>query len=175
MHRNTYLLVIFLAIFTALVVGVNIGKSFTKSPQQSPKPVNVTISITPLPSPSETFYSDELCGFSLSYPPQLTRLENGSGSAVLISPSDSTDSIIITCQKNIPRPSLAADKIETVSIPGTPLTASVAAKLFHSVSSKDGSPIDKLIFHHSALNLDILLAGYGDTFNKIIKTVKLLK
>ena len=34
MHRNTFLLVLFLAILAALVVGVNIGKKL--SPQETP-------------------------------------------------------------------------------------------------------------------------------------------
>lgn len=174
MHRNTYLLVIFLAIVAALVAGVNIGQSLTKTSSLQ-KQVTLTPRATATPIPTDALYNDPTCDLSLTYPIGFNRLENGSGSALLVSPVDSSDVIIITCQKNIARPQLPASKIDELSISSTGKSASVAAKLYHGIDGTTGSFIDRLYFQPPSLGLDVMIAGYGDTFNQIIKTIKILK
>ncbi len=168
MHRNTLLLVSILAVCAAVLIGVNVGSRMTKPP--SPSPVQ-----TPSPEPEiiTQTYMDTYCGFSLSYPSTFTVLENASGSAIFNNTSDKTQSITVTCQKDIPRPALPVDKIETLSIPASG-SATISAKLYHDSSARDGTPIDIVIFTHPVKGLDSYIAGYGASFNAAVKTLRLL-
>lgn len=169
MHRNTYLLVSFLAICAALLVGFNFGKRFQPSiGTGSPTPA-----LTPTPTPGVTTYTDAYCGFSLQYPAGYTVLENASGSAILNNATDKTQSITLTCQTEIPRPPLPANKIETIALPTT-TGATVSAKLYHDSSAKDGTPIDAVIFRHPTNTMDGFVAGYGEAFNAAIKTIQII-
>lgn len=157
MHRNTFLLVVFLAIFAALVIGVNIGKRGASTAEPTPIPTQ---------APVTQHYSG--CGITLEFPTTLTLMDSASGSAVLIDKTNTDQSIVIACQKDIPRPAVSTDAIETLNI------GSTSAKLYHDASPKDGSKIDELIFTHPKTDLDVFIAGFGETFNAIIKTVTLL-
>jgi len=168
MHRNTYLLVTFLAIFAALVVGVNIGHKI--SAPQTTAPTN----ITPTPTQSVNLtYTNTFCNVSLQYPPSLSKLEDASGSAVLVDSKDTQQSILITCQKDIPLPAVPVNKTETISIEGS--SSPVSATMYHDTSSKDGTPLDELIFQVPHSTLDFYVAGYGNTFNQIIPSIKILQ
>lgn len=166
MHKNTYLLVSILAVFAALLIGVNIGRIINNSPSTVPSP-------TPIPEKNMLTYSDLLCGFSLNYPATMNILDGASGSAVLINPEGADQSVVITCQKEIPRPALLPEKTEKRILTNIQGTASVSAILYHDASAKDGAPIDSLIFRIPGTTLDVFIAGFGDTFNEIIRTVKL--
>ena len=172
MHRNTYLLVIILAICAALLIGVNIGKRLQKQPVGQSSSLGGA-SPTPTPAVTTQTYVDSYCGFSLDYPAGYAVLENASGSAIFNNTTDKTQSITVTCQKDIPKPPLTADKIETLTIPIVN-GASVSAKLYHDSSAKDGTPIDAVIFRHPTNGMDGFIAGYGDTFNATIKTLQIL-
>lgn len=176
MHRNTYILVSILAVLAALVVGVNVGKKISPvSPPAPPTP-------TPLAKPNPTLldttltqtYVDNACGFSLEYSNDYSLTENASGSAILSSTGSGNQSIVMTCQKNIPRPPLASDKIQSLMLPAS-TGASVSATLYHDQSSKDSSPIDAIIFTHPTRKLDVFVAGYGDSFNAAIKTIQVIQ
>ena len=166
MHRNTYFLVIILAVCAALLIGVNIGKRLQKQAPTSP-PVQ-----TPTPTQGVTTqtYINEFCGFSLDYPTSFTILENASGSAILNNAADKTQSITLTCQKEIPRPPLSGDKIESFLIP----EGSISATLYHDSTPRDGTPIDVVIFTHPKNKMDIFVAGYGSAFDTAIKTIQIL-
>lgn len=171
MHRNTYILVSMLAVLTALVVGVNLGKKLTPR-DDSAKP-------TPTIAPSPTMevallpFTNNTCGFSVQYDPAFTLLDNASGGAVLSFSSDQSKSIVMTCQKDIPRPPIASGSTQILSLPSA-IGASVTATLYHEQSAKDGSPIDAVIFTHPAKKTDIFISGYGDAFNALIKTIQVL-
>lgn len=169
MHKNTYIVVSILAVLAALVVGVNVGKKISPT-VPTPAP---TITTAPSPTPKTQTFRDTACGFSVTYEDQYTLMENASGSAILTHASDQTKSIIMTCQKDIPRPALTPENIETFPIQTTD-GASVSATLYHNQSAKDGTPVDALIFTHPTRTLDIFIAGYGDSFNKLIKTIEIL-
>jgi hypothetical protein len=169
MHRNTYLLVIFLAVFAALVVGVNIGRHFTR---QTNSPPLATPTAIPTP-PLLLSYTNTVCGFSLNYPATLTMMGNTTSSAILTNTKDTTQSVAIACQKDIPRPALNPANIETMLIQ-TPEGTTVSAHLYHDSSAKDGSPINELIFRNPKNGIDIFIAGIGDTYNQLIKTVQLI-
>ena len=164
MQRNTFLFASLLAVVAALLFGFNIGRRFSSKPGTSVQP---TPSLTPTPGQlSLTEYSNSYCGISFSYPSGLTKLEATSG-AVFINPNQAQDSLAVTCQDEVPRPPLPAEKIEALTI------ASVAATLYHDATGADGTPIDKLIFAHPTKGLDIFIAGFGDVFNTVIASLRL--
>lgn len=170
MHRNTFLFVSILAVFAALVVGVNIGKRMTRLPE-----VSVTPTIAPTPTTvSPLIYRNEVCGISLAYPSTMTKLENASGSAVFTDPEASTSAVLLTCQKDIPRIPLPLNRIETMVLFDETKTASVATRLYHDASLKDGTPVDKLIFHNPKTGVDVFLAGFGSVFEQIISSIRIL-
>lgn len=166
MHRNTYILVSVLAVIAALVVGVNFGKKITpQNPEPTPTPL-----VSVAPTPSLIPFVDVACGFSLTYPDTFTLIDSASGSAILRNSVDQSQSIVMTCQEDIPRPALISENIESLTLT-TETGASVSAKLYHDQSQKDGTPIDALIFTHPSTKLDVFIAGYGEAFNSILQTV----
>ena len=173
MHRNTYLLVSILAVIAALLIGVNLGKRFFTSPDSSliNRP-SIQPTISPSPAPLIS-YINAVCGFSFEYPDVFTKMDNASGSAVLINQA-SNESITVTCQKNIPRKALPQEFIETVVLTDASRSASISATLYHDTAPIDGTPLDVLIFRNPKNGLDIFLAGTGVTFSRIIKTITLL-
>jgi hypothetical protein len=162
MQRNTYLLLVGLAIFAALVIGVNIGRRSLMS-QAVPEPTP-TVS----QAPRLVSYKNSACGVSFSYPENFILLDSASKSAILTSPEGGTEAIILTCQKNIPRPALSQDKTESMTI------GSVSATLYHDSTPKDGQPIDILIFTNPKINEDVLLSGMGSGFDTALKSLELL-
>lgn len=172
MHRNTYLVVIFLAIFAALVVGVNIGKKLAKP--VTVLPATETQTPTPL-APKKQTYVNAFCGFSFVYPEVFTKMESASGSAIFTDSQNENQGIAVTCQKDIPRPALPSNRIESLSIPYATGTASISAKLYHDSSPKDGLALDALIFRHPKTGLDIFIAASPSAvFRNILSTVTLL-
>lgn len=155
MHKNTYLLVSILAVVAALVIGVNIGRQ-VKTPQttqlpSTPTPTTVAASIT-------KSYSNSFCKVAFDYPASFTFLESASGSAAFTNPKGG-DGIILTCQKDIPRPAETKETVEDVRI------GSVAATLYNNQS---------LIFRHPGTKLDVFLAGTGEVFINLLKTLTIL-
>lgn len=171
MHRNTYLLVSALAVIAALVVGVNIGRRFEK-----PQRAQTNGSPTPVMSPSLSVattsamksYRNAFCKVSFDYPDDLTVFENASGSAAFTGAA-ADEGILLTCQKEIPRPAIAPENTEDVRI------GSLSARLYHTQEVSDGgAALDTLIFRHPGTRLDVFLAGTGEAFRKLISTVRLL-
>lgn len=171
MHRNTYLLISALAVIAALLIGVNIGRQFfpseTTQTQGSP-----TTTLRPTPSLEATTsaikpYRNAFCKVAFDYPGNFALLESASGSAAFTGPA-AGDGILLTCQKEIPRPAITKENIEDIRI------GSVAAKLYHTQLQKDGTSIDSLIFRHPATKLDVFLAGTGEVFQKLLKTLTIL-
>jgi len=197
MLKNTYYLILFLAVFAALVVGFNIGKGIQKPqtteteniPTPSPIITDITNESSPLSAPlypstsagtlknatssgttKGTLYTSSSCGIALTYPDTVALEESSTQTygAVFTNTSNSMDMVVLTCQKNIPRPPLSSQNIETAMI-GT-----VEAKLYHDTSAKDGAKGDALIFTHPKTKLDIFIGGYGSIFNALIQTIKIL-
>lgn len=173
MHRNTAIFISVLAVFAALVAGVNIGKSLRpiEQAQQNSKSQTTpsqAVSTTPTFSPVKTYTSP--CGFQVQYPSFFTLTEESSIGAMLKDDAAS-DSIIMACQKNIPRPAIPASSIDTILIHVAQYAATISAKLYHDKSAQDGAPTDAFIFKHPKSKLDIFIAGYGPQFNDVIKTL----
>lgn len=155
MHKNTYLLVSILAVVAALVIGVNIGRRVTM-----PQTIQLPSPPTPTTVAASKFlsYSNSFCKVAFEYPDTFTVLENASGSAAFTNPKGD-DGIILTCQKDIPRPAETKETVEDVRI------GSVAAKLYNNQS---------LIFRHPGTKLDVFLAGTGEAFRKLISSITLI-
>lgn len=155
MHRNTYLLVSALAVLAALVVGVNVGRQLSSSP--APEIATTTPTATPLSSAAKP-YRNTYCKVAFDYPGTLTVLENASGSAAFTGPN-TDDGILLTCQKDIPRPAITEENIEDIQI------GSVAAKLYNKQT---------LIFRHPGTKLDVFLSGTGEVFQTLLTTLTIL-
>lgn len=171
MHRNVLVIVTFLAVSAALVVGVNIGKRVSAPPAVLPALTTTpTGGPTPTPPLLQTLTYDSLvCNVSFDYPDTFIKQETqASASAIFIDPQNTTSMVIFTCQKDIPRPPLPPEKIETIQI------ASISAKLYHDTNAKDGSPIDKLIFYNPKIRMDVFLAGLGPVFQAALASLKIL-
>lgn len=169
MPRNTFLVVTILAVFAALVVGVNIGKRISnQSIVVVPSPTT-TITPSPTPLPQTITYTSPACSVSFDYTATFIKQEaTASAGIIFIDPQNINSVMIFTCQKDIPRPPLSPDKIETIAI------GSASAKLYHDINAKDGAPIDKLIFRHPKTGLDVFLGGLGTSFQQAIASLKIL-
>lgn len=165
MHRNTFYFIVFLAVFAAIVVGVNLGRNAMPNTNQT-QTTTPTQALT-TPTPELVMYQSKQCGISFSYPDKFNKIDIETGGATLVNKENTNESIILVCQKDIPRIPLTDDKIEQRAI-GT-----VSAFLYHDTSQKDRTPLDKLIFTHPALKKDVYIAGYGETFNNIISSLSL--
>lgn len=175
--RNTYLFISILAVIAALMIGINIGRQFPVSDAGiSPLPSPVTPTIQMVESVTKN-YRNNFCKVAFDYPGTFTIFENASGSAAFTQPqrrgagftgSTTDDGIILTCQKDIPRPGVSSQSMETVRI------GSVAATLYHTQTASDGASIDSLIFRHPMTKLDVFLAGTGEVFRKLISSITLL-
>ncbi len=194
MLKNTYYVILFLSIFAALVIGLNIGKKLQQSQSTQTQQELSIISPTANPSiaeptiPASTLsatgkpatqsgstgktmlYTSASCGVSLSYPDTIAVEESSTDAkgAIFTNKSDPTDIVVLTCQKDIPKPPLPAQNIEDRLIGSTP------AKLYHDTSQKDGTKVDALIFTHPKTKLDVFIGGYGATFNTLIQSLKIL-
>ena len=198
MLKNTYYLILFLAVFAALVVGLNIGKGMQKpqtaGPEKIPAPTPIILDVINEPSslsasynPSSSsgflksatsssgvqkgkMYTNTACGITLSYPETVTAEESSTEAQGLTFTNNSnpTDMVVLTCQKNIPKPPLSVQNIEDFII------GNITAKLYHDTSAKDGTKVDALIFTHPKNGMDVFIGGYGSLFNTLIQSIKIL-
>lgn len=171
MHKNTLMVVSFLAVIAALLVGFNLGRRM-----QSASPVSDEAKITPITSPTPTlaYLSGNTCGITFQYPNTLTPIESTASGTILASRDKPDDSIVIICQHDIPRTPLTDDRMERMTIRAATGSATISATLYHDASAKDGSPIDKLIFTHPKTGLDVFVGGIGPIYEHLLKTLKLL-
>ncbi len=174
MHRNTYLLIVFLAVFAALIVTINLYRFFTTAKTRE-QPATTTAHSAPTPIPADAWgvYTNTRCGFSLEYPLTLTKQEDASTSSVSLNSAGGQQIIAIACKNNIPRPATSSSNIQTTVVTNDAKSASAEATLYHDSSGTNGSQIDAFIFRIPDTTLDVFIAGFGDTFNQIIQTVKL--
>ncbi|HLD24899.1 MAG TPA: hypothetical protein VJB96_03175 [Patescibacteria group bacterium] len=168
MHRNTLLVVAFLAVIAALLVGINVGRSLTQSNPAQPTPVSVSN-----PTPTLGYMSGTSCGVTFTYPNSLQTMESSASGVVLVSTSNPNDSIVLVCQEDIPRVPLPPENIESLTITSAVGATSVSAKLYHDASPKDGLLVDKLIFTHPKTKLDVFVAGFGPVFQQFLTSLQL--
>lgn len=164
MAKSTAAFMGILVIFVALLILANLLGHKNKTTSAKVVAPGATAKTSALAA-----YPDPTCGIQLSYPDNLNILEGPTGSVIFTGQSNPQNVIIVTCQKNIPRPIISADKTEQL------LSGSVSATLYHDASLKDGMPIDKLIFTNPINGLDIFISGYGADFQKIISNIQTIR
>lgn len=200
MAKGTIIFIFFLCILAALLVGINVGKkipqqsnnlSFDKAQDKQPTTNNSQPTLSPSPLPSNTptpdttttpaspviskpkiigtsVYRDESCGFQLSFPSgYLSQKTENEQSIIFTNPDDPKDALIIVCAKTIPKPSVAAEKIEAVTMDKT------AAILYHDLNP-DGTPRDEVIIKNPEKGMEIIIAGYGKTFNTALSSFRFI-
>lgn len=173
MHPNTRRLVIVLAVIAALLIGVNIGRNLPGS--QSLITPTPTIAPTATPKPiTQRTYTSKTCGVTFNVPSNLTTNESSESVVQFTDPKHPENTVTLICQQGIPRVPLPANKIESFVIPSVSSAATASAKLYHDMSAKDGTQIDKLIFTNRKTGLDVYIAGFGDVYTGIIASLKLL-
>lgn len=184
MYKNTALVIAVLSLFATLLIGINIGKKIERKQSSNATanfPTYNTVSPTLYPSyPTSvpnisssqvggiSSYTDDRCGFSLSYPGSFTVTKTEGNKGVIIADISNPISIIAaTCDTQLPRPPVSADKIEETTLDG------IAATLYHD-QSPDGSPRDEIIVKHPRNGMEIILAGYGPDFQNALSSFRFL-
>lgn len=177
--KGTVLFIFLLSITASLLIGFNFGKKFNPNlklvlpaptiivtPSLMPAP---TINLDNITSSVSASFNDKSCGISLRFPAPFKIDKNETAkSTIITNPGNSNDIIAVACLNNIPKPPLPEDKIEDIKLGG------VIAKLYHDASSKDGSPRDEVIVSHPTNGMEVIIAGYGKTFNAILASFKFI-
>lgn len=191
MAKGTIIFIFFLTILATLLLGINIGKNISLDKETSiPSPTATATPVLPLTStpilfssptsfvnpelsPSQletsiTTFTDRTCGFSFSYPGSFIRQETTNAQSVIfVNPENLNDQIAAVCTDSIPRPPVSSDKIEAVTIDG------VATNLYHD-QDQDGNPRDEIIVKHPVNGLEIIIVGYGLSFENAVSSFKFL-
>ena len=190
MAKGTVIFLFVLAIFAALLLGINIGKNIGKNQSGlSAAPVVTTLpSLTPALIPTiistsapsvyptskatsgKSTYRNETCGFEFSYPGSYLSPKSVNGQSTIVTdPDNPSNTIAATCAAEIPKPPLPPEKIETITLDGVETT------LYHDTSSKDGSPRDEVMAKHPTNEKEIIIAGFGPTFQSVLTYFKFIR
>ncbi|MEK7166617.1 MAG: hypothetical protein AAB874_07450 [Patescibacteria group bacterium] len=159
MKRNTNLLIIFLGVLATFLFGVRVNTWLNGDRSIS------QASPTPSAQPLTKSYTNKYCGISFDY--SVDYLLNEATESARLVHTRSGDMISTTCSKELPKPPLPANKIETASVSGQKAT------LYHDASSKDGTPIDVVMFKHPKKGLEIAILGFGEEYKRIVESLKL--
>lgn len=153
---------------------VQTGQDIVCCATLTPTPVKASITPTPLiakpkPKVMGSSYIDEYCGFSFTIPAGFVRQQSQSDQAGLFVDSvNSKNLIAATCAETIPRPPLSSDKIEATILNGK------AATFYHD-RNPDGSLRDEVIVKHPNNNLEIIIAGYGLSFQNTLTSFRFIQ
>lgn len=194
MAKGTAAFLYLLSLAAVFLLGINFGRNLSltrSSASPSPTPVPPSPTVTPTPTsylsltPTQAVssvsaikkttggnstYTDRHCGFSFTYSGSyINSSTNNNQSTILLNPDNPADVIAATCAASIPRPPVTSDKIDSITVGGVPAT------LYHDQNSKDGSPRDEVIVKHPSNGLEIIVAGYGATFQSILSTFRFVQ
>lgn len=196
MAKGTTVFIFILAVLATLLLGINIGKKIKQSEifnlQNRPSPILTPTIFPPTlsPSPSPVLlefnddnsitssqkkvkgistYTNDTCGFSFSYPGSYMNTKTiNSESKIFSDPDNPNEAIATTCAAKIPRPPVASEQIDSIVLDNQPAT------LYHD-KNPDGSLRDEVIVKHPTRNIEIIIAGYGPTFQQTLSSFKFLK
>lgn len=190
MAKGTIILLFILFIIASLLLGINIGKkigpSIPETPvvntqptitnQQStitliPTPeVSATLSATPVKKTAGTStFTDQTCGISFSYPGSYLKQKSTNGeSTIFTDPGNPDTAIAVACAISIPRPPVLSDKIESITV------AKIAATLYHD-KTPNGDPRDEVIVKNPYNDMEVIIAGYGPTYQTILKNLQFIQ
>ncbi len=193
MAKGTIFLFFVLSIIAVFLVGINLGKkigisqskmSVDLSPTSSIVPPSkipassvylsptiistISATLTPLSSARVNF-TDKTCGVSFSYPGNFIRQQTTNEKSIIFAlPDDDKISIALACAEKIPVPPVKAEKIESIIVDGQPAT------LYHD-SNSDNSPRDEVIVKHPFRSEEVIIAGYGATFQNAVSSFKFIQ
>lgn len=167
MHRNTKTLTVILLITAALLLGVRISNLLSGTPEPSASPSPPGRAPAQFPATPTKTYINSNCGITLEYPADFTSQE--STNAARLTKTGTTDTIDIACGKNLPKPPLPKEKVETATVAGQ------LATIYHDKLAKDGSLIDVVMLTHPKTKLEIALFGWGEVFTTLLKSIRFIQ
>lgn len=192
MAKGTIFLFFVLSVIAVFLVGINLGKKIGVSqsnlsinltptaittPSQSPTPtvilfptviLTISAALTSV-STSKVNFTDKTCGVTFSYPGNFIRQETSNNKSIIFThPYDDKISIALACAEKIPVPPVKAEKIESIIVDGQPAT------LYHDTDSNN-SPRDEVIVKHPDRSEEVIIAGYGTTFQNAITSFKFVQ
>lgn len=193
MAKGVIILLFMLGIIAALLVGINIGKKICNPDSSLPQPtVNIqpstttppTIIITPTPEVSSSAtlsatpvkktagtstFTDRTCGVSFSYPGSYMKQTSVNNQSTIFTDPDNPDTAIaVACATTIPRPPISSDKIEAITV------ANIAATLYHD-KNPNGDPRDEVIVKNPYNDMEVIIAGYGPTYQTILRNIRFVQ
>lgn len=178
MAKGTIIVLSTLAVIAILLFGINLGKKIgnpvpaTPSPtietQQPTLTVDITEPATSNQSGTST-YTDQSCGYTFSYPGSYLKQKTANQKSIIyVDANDSKKSIAATCAATLPRPPVADDAKETVTLDG------VTGTLYHDKDPM-GNPRDDIFVKHPTNGMEIVIAGYGETFDTVRSTFRFIQ
>ncbi len=195
MAKGVIILLFILGIIASLLVGINIGKKIDPSESSIPQPtINIqpsptnyqqptinliptleasasaTLSATPVKKTTGTStFTDRTCGVSFSYPGSFMKQTSVNNQSTIFTDPDNPDTAIaVACASTIPRPPVTSDKIEAVTI------AKTAATLYHD-KNPEGLPRDEVIVKNPYNDMEVIIAGFGPTYQTILKNLRFVQ
>ena len=85
----------------------------------------------------------------------------------MTNPDNPKESLAFACAVSIPKPPLTADKIEAI-------TLDKQAGLYYHDKTPEGLPRDEVIVKNPNNDMEVIIAGYGETFKIAIKSFKFI-
>lgn len=190
MAKGTILLILFLVAISSLLFGISIGKriGLNLASVSAPTPTMIPKQPSPSPTPMDygttsqstqsntslntingvTYFTDRTCGYTFSIPSShVEQKTSNNKSTILADPDNQDEAIATTCAPDIPEPPVTAANTETVTI------SDVSGTLYHD-KNPDGSPRDEVIIKHPTNGMEIIIAGYGDTFQQVLSSFSFL-
>jgi hypothetical protein len=192
MAKGTVIFLFILSGIAFLLIGFNWGKKYNPNsfvlPEPSPTPDKLNPTLTPTPSflpeevlptiasesgkttGSKSTYTDKKCGFSFSYPGSYLKQKSTNGqSSIFTNPDNEAEMIAVACEQTLPKPPLAQEKIANIKIGG------IMGKIYHDQNAKDGTPRDEVFVTHPTNGMEIIIAGYGKTYQAALSSFKFMK
>lgn len=197
MAKGTIILLFILFIIASLLLGINIGKKIGNPESSPPQPVTInqlpttnyqsptitlpptpessvsaTLSVTPIntkkTSGTSTF-TDKTCGVSFSYPGSYLKQTSANGKSTIFTDPENIDTAIaVACAPSIPRPPVTSDQIEAITVD------KIAATLYHD-KNPEGLPRDEVILKNPYNDMEVIIAGFGSTYQTILKNLRFVQ
>lgn len=164
MSRKTAISII--AIILALVLVISVILAYKKRDEKARKDEWPTITT----EQSTKTYRNENDGYEIKYPEDWEVELVHKSSISVNNPNKQDERVYIVRQRNIPHPAMSESLTEDIIVDG------ISAKLYHDVDEATGTKnIDKAIFDIPGSEDDFYIAGYGNTFDLILSSFRLIR
>ncbi len=176
MAKGTIIVLSVLAVIAVLLFGINLGKklnSVSNTPQptitQTTQPTVTTEQKATTDTNATSTFTDETCGYTFSYPGSYIRQKTSNQKSVIyVDASNPKISIAASCAPTLPRPAVEEEGQEMVTLDG------VNGILYHD---KDpyGNPRDDIFVKHPTNGMEIVITGYGETFDQVRSSFRFIR